>query len=137
MKVFFDTNVYVAEALLGRGAEKMMRATLKGKWRIHVSQYVLDEVQKVLVEDLNFSRRLASLARRRILRRSSLSKAIDTSEVPADPKDSPILSGALTCGADYLVNNDKHLLALDPFHGLRVVSMEAYMRVLADAGHLQ
>jgi hypothetical protein len=27
MKVFFDTNVYVAEALLGRGARQMIDAT--------------------------------------------------------------------------------------------------------------
>jgi hypothetical protein len=29
MKVFFDTNVYVAEALLGEGAEAMLSATEK------------------------------------------------------------------------------------------------------------
>ena len=30
MKVFFDTNVYVAEALLGAAAEEMLPATERG-----------------------------------------------------------------------------------------------------------
>ncbi len=31
MKVFFDTNVYVAEALLGEGAEAMVAATVRAR----------------------------------------------------------------------------------------------------------
>ncbi|MCY2993307.1 MAG: hypothetical protein NTY19_36325 [Planctomycetota bacterium] len=41
MKVFFDTNVYVAEALVGGAAEVMLSATADASWRIFVSHYVL------------------------------------------------------------------------------------------------
>ena len=34
MKVFFDTNVYVAEALLGGAAERMLEATSKACCKI-------------------------------------------------------------------------------------------------------
>jgi hypothetical protein len=34
MKVFLDSNVYVAEALLGRAAERLIRATVEARWRI-------------------------------------------------------------------------------------------------------
>jgi predicted nucleic acid-binding protein len=37
MKVFFDTNVYVAEALLGDASERMLEATLKASWRVFTS----------------------------------------------------------------------------------------------------
>jgi predicted nucleic acid-binding protein len=37
MKVFFDTNVYVAEVLLGEAAEQMLEATQRAAWRIYVS----------------------------------------------------------------------------------------------------
>ena len=36
MKVFFDTNVYVAEALLGEGSTRLIEATLSAGWRIYV-----------------------------------------------------------------------------------------------------
>jgi predicted nucleic acid-binding protein len=59
MKVFFDTNVYIAEALLGRAAERMVVATIAARWRIYVSEHVLDELDAVS-HRLGFSRRLAA-----------------------------------------------------------------------------
>jgi hypothetical protein len=41
MKVFFDTNIYVAEALLGRVAEQLLEATEGASWRIYASAYLL------------------------------------------------------------------------------------------------
>jgi len=35
MKVFFDTNVYVAEALLGDAAGRMLEATSKSSHSLH------------------------------------------------------------------------------------------------------
>ena len=72
MKIFFDTNVYIAEALLGRAAEQMLDATVKGSWRIYTSRYVGEELERVLTEALDFSRRLAVLSRRRVLRRAKV-----------------------------------------------------------------
>jgi predicted nucleic acid-binding protein len=39
MKVFFDTNVYVAEALVGGAAERLVAATISARWRIFSSTY--------------------------------------------------------------------------------------------------
>lgn len=72
MKVFFDTNVYIAEALLGEMAEQIIGATEQASWRIYASGYLLDELQRVLMDKLKFSCRLAALSRARITRRASL-----------------------------------------------------------------
>jgi predicted nucleic acid-binding protein len=45
MKVFFDTNVYVAEALLGQTAEQIIEATERASWRICTGLYLLDELE--------------------------------------------------------------------------------------------
>ncbi len=37
----------------------------------------------------------------------------------------------------YLVTNDGHLLALDPYEGLRIVSMNVSHQLLRDEGHLR
>ena len=55
MKVFFDTNAYVAEALLGRTAEQLIEATQKGSWRILTSSYVLAELERVMTQRLDCS----------------------------------------------------------------------------------
>lgn len=138
MKVVFDTNVYVAEALLGAAASRMVQATHTSGWRVYISTYLLDELERVLADNLGFSRRLAILSRHRIVRRSEYVE-LPTSRhvVPDDPNDSPILQTALAAGADYLVSNDHHLLSPDPYQGLRILSMNDYERLLIEQGILQ
>jgi len=92
MKVFFDTNVYVAEALLGAAAEEMIAAAERASWRIYTSAYVLDELERVMVEELGCTMRLTSLSRRRIARRASMVEpGASRHRVPEDLKDTPIL----------------------------------------------
>ena len=42
----------------------------------------------------------------------------------------------VSAGADYLVTNDRHLLALNPYEGLRIISMTDYHQVLVAEGFL-
>ena len=133
MRVFFDTNVYVAEALSGDVAQRMLVATSKAGWRIAISPYVLDEIERVLGIQLGFSRRLAFLSRRRARRRAILVEPSSSRhQVPGDPGDSPVLQAAIFAGADFLVTNDAVLLALSPYEGLKVISMSDYYRLLID-----
>ena len=137
MKIFFDTNVYVAEALLGEAAEQMLNATEKASWRIFASTYLLDELERVLTKELGFTRRLALLSRRRIIRRADMvDPGVSRHNVPHDVADTPILRAALGAGADYLVTNDRHLLDLNPYEGLRIVSMAEYHQILVNEGVL-
>jgi len=137
MKVFFDTNVYVAEALLGEAAERMLAATQTADWRIFVSTYQLDELERVLTEYLGFSRRLAVLSRQRAVRRAELVEpGASRHSVADDQADTPLLRAALAAGVDYLVTNDHHLLDLDPYEGVRIISMADYRTILINEGIL-
>lgn len=134
MKVFFDTNVYVAEALLGDAAVRMLEATSRASWRIFISPYVLDEIERIMAERLGSSRRFALLTRKRARRRAILVEpAPSRHRVPGDPDDSPILQAALAAGADFLVTNDTDVLSLSPYEGLRILSMSDYYRLLQDS----
>ena len=57
-----------------------------------------------------------------------------TPQPALQPGDNPILRTALHSGADYLVTNDRHLLALDPYEGLRIISMSEYYELLRNQG---
>jgi predicted nucleic acid-binding protein len=112
-----------------------MTATLRASWRVFVSGYVLDETERVMTEELGFSRRLATLTRRRIMRIAArVEPGSSRHVVPQDARDNPILRAALQAGCDFLVTNDAHLLALNPYEGLRVISMTDYFRLLGDQG---
>jgi putative PIN family toxin of toxin-antitoxin system len=135
MKIFFDTNVYVAEALLGQGAERMIETTQDASWRIFTSAYIAAEAQRVLREKLGFSARFAFLTRVRILRRAVvIESSASRHVVPKDKADSPVLQAALEARADYLVTNDDDLLELNPYEGLQIISMNAYRQLLENQG---
>lgn len=137
MQVFFDTNVYIAESLLGAAAESMLVATSSAAWRIFVNEHVLDEIETVLTEQLGFSKRLAKLARGHCQRRAiHVKESSSRHKVRDDPADSPILRAAVTAGVDYLVTNDRHLLDLNPYESVRIVSMDAYYELLETEGLL-
>jgi predicted nucleic acid-binding protein len=96
---------------------------------------VLDEFERVVVEELDCSPRLASLSRRRFVRRAEMVEpGASRHDVPDDVKDTPILCAAVNAGADYLVTNDRHLLDLNPYEGLRIVSMTEYYAILISEG---
>jgi uncharacterized protein len=133
MKVFFDTNVYVAEVLLGDVADRILRATVKASWRVYSSRFLLAELDRVMVNRLGLSRRHASLTRRRVERRSQLVEpAPSRHRVPADADDSPILRAALAGSVDFLVTNDDHLLSLSAYEGIQIVSMSRYYHLLQE-----
>jgi putative PIN family toxin of toxin-antitoxin system len=135
MKVVFDTNVYVAEALGGDTATRLFASTDRASWRIYVSRYIVDEMIAVMTDDLGLSRRSAALAAIRALRRGTLVEPVASRHtVPQDPADSDVLRTALQAGADYLVTNDQHLLALHPYEGVQIISMADYRRLLEEHG---
>jgi predicted nucleic acid-binding protein len=115
MKVFFDTNVDIAEALLGAAAEQMLESKVRARRRILCSNVVLDEAERILVDRFGNSRRFGSLTREHIRRRATMIVVPASRHgVRADPADSPILAAAVAAGADLLVTNDAHLAALNP-----------------------
>jgi uncharacterized protein len=135
MKVVFDTNVYVAEALDGDTARRIIASTDRAAWRIYISRYIVDEMSAVMTDDLGLSRRSAALATIRALRRARLIEPVPTRRtVPQDAADSEVLWTALQAGADYLVTNDRHLLALNPCEGVRIITMAEYRRILEEQG---
>jgi predicted nucleic acid-binding protein len=115
----------------------MVTATEVAGWRICASSYLLDELERVLTERLGFSQRLAMLTRQRIIRRAALVEpSASRHGVASDPADTPILRAAIEAGADYLVTNDRHLLDLHPYEGLRIITMTDYRQVLVNEGLL-
>jgi hypothetical protein len=57
VKVYFETNVYVAQAILGQAAELLIAATQRAAWRICANLHLLDKLKRILTEKLGFSRR--------------------------------------------------------------------------------
>ena len=46
--------------------------------------------------------------------------------VPADPKDDMVIAAALEAKAEYLISEDKHLLELGDYQGIKIMNREEF-----------
>jgi hypothetical protein len=53
--------------------------------------------------------------------------------VPQDPTDETVLACAVEAGADLIVSGDGHLLDLDAFQGIPILTVRAYLERLETA----
>ena len=122
MKVVFDTNVYISEALFNALAEVVLKAGREHAFSVYISDFILGEIQHVLVNQFHTTRRFALLTVRRARRFARLVATRQRSyEEVIDKKDHPVLETAINKGADYLVTGDKHLLAVSPYQGIVIL----------------
>jgi putative PIN family toxin of toxin-antitoxin system len=138
VKVLFDSNVHVSDAIHGGGATRAITATLKARWKIFVCQTILTEVDRVIRTKFNRSRSFANATIQTLRDISEIAEEpLSRHQVPGDPDDTPILRAAIAAGVDYLVTRDKNILALDPMEGVRIISVAEYLRVLQAHGFAQ
>jgi uncharacterized protein len=142
-RVVLDANVFVSAILNSKGAPaRILRAWRDGRFQLVVSEPILAEIGQVLryprirkhhgwnetqlesfVEDL---KHIASL----VYPERSFAAVAD------DPSDDRYLECAVAGGAAYLVSGDRHLLGLESFQGVAIVSPAAFVRGPVFAGEM-
>lgn len=143
VRAVVDSNLLV-RGVLGRRptsvAVQLHRAILLRRFRLVISDYILEEVRDVLASpELKESGAPTARVIDRILNALRLSAhvvpgAFEVNLVPADPKDNPIVACALEGDAEYIVTDDRrHLLPLGTvrvagYRPVRVVSAFDFLR---------
>ena len=128
MRVVFDTNVFVSALVFPGGrADDALQRVIDGKDTLIVSKAIVDELLSVLAR--KFARDREELARVAIFL-SSLAETVDPDEelaVLSDEPDNRILECALAGSAEAIITGDRAMLALEEFHGVRVLSLAEYV----------
>jgi putative PIN family toxin of toxin-antitoxin system len=134
VKVALDTMIWVSYCTLKDGfRHRLLERARRQRVRFFVSEYILDELVDVLVEDLGRTRRYASLARRAVLRIAKLVPLPPSPGrfVPGDPGDDPVVQTALAAKADYLVTADKEILKLVKVQNVEILTAAQFANRLA------
>src|SRR5262249_45508798 len=129
MKVALDTMIWVSYCTLKDGfRHRLIERARRQRVRFFVSEYILDELYNVLVQDLRRTRRYALLARRAILRIAKFVPLPPSSSrfVPGDPDDDPIVQTPLVARADYLVTADKEILKLRKVRDVEILTVAQF-----------
>ncbi len=129
MRVVFDTNIYVSAFVLpGFSADRAMQRIFDGHDTLLISKPILDELLTTLAH--KFSRDSDALSRTALLL-TELAELIQPKErvrVFDDDPDNRVLECAIAGQAKAIVTGDKAMLAVEISHGVRLLSLSAYLR---------
>jgi uncharacterized protein len=130
--VVLDTNVLIS-ALLGHGKPRRLVSKLFARHVIVTSRQMLAELRDVLSREkfLNVSTSQADEFLVLLVSRTLLVTVRQPPKiVPEDPDDDIVLATAREAQAEYLVSGDKHLLKLQEFKGIRIVTVNEMLEIL-------
>lgn len=132
MRVVLDTNIFVSMLLGGR------LGTLNDDWKAEkfvlvVSDAIVSEYADVLLRP---KLRLAADTVAAILDRVQRKAVFVTpdgelSVIADDPTDNKFLDAALAANADYVVSGDAHILNLESFRSIPILTARRFLELLS------
>ena len=129
-RLILDTNVIVSGLLFGGTPRKILELALTGRVELATSPDLLEELERVLLYKFPH-------ARKAILGSLEALQAITLLFIPServnavadDPDDNRVLECAVAAEADFIVSGDKHLLHLEQFHNIPILSPQQFLHL--------
>ncbi len=137
-KAVFDTNIFVSAVIRPEGLPaRLLEAALQGRFELFISEQIIEELEAVLTyprirDKYRVSAKTAETFVGFVVKSlPNVGRVPELYVVPDDPKDSPVVSTALACEADFPVTGDKlHILSLKDVGSLRIVTVKEFMDIL-------
>lgn len=135
LRVVFDTVVFVRSLINPYGVWGKLVFDYYQTYQLFVSKPVVTEIVEVLqrpelttkfrtLKAMDISTTIVLLGQARV---------VEVEEIPnisRDPQDDKFLATALAANADYLVSEDKDLLILKEYRGVKIVAATTFVRIL-------
>ena len=137
--VVFDTNVLISAILSSRASPFQCLALAKtGAIQSVTCREILDEFSEKLFVKFGYTQEQSHAAAREVEKLSALVTIGQALKIVADPDDDKILECAVIGKATHIVSGDKrHLLPLDSYQDIRIVSPAEFLRLVAAASENQ
>lgn len=124
MRAVYDTNVLVSAFNFPGGApEDAFRLCVDRRIELVTSNLLLAEFARILTDKFGWGNDRVASAVDQIAR---VGTVVDPQQrvraISADPDDDRVLEGALEAGVELICSGDKHLLRLEEWRGIRILS---------------
>ena len=131
MRVVLDTNIFISGIHWTGSSEKVLQAWMNEKFELVSSLPIIDELVRILMsfkvplepEDISWWESL-------ILGKSVIVIPTENINVVSDPDDNKFVEAAIEGKADYIVSQDKHLLILKEYCGIKVLHPDEFLKSL-------
>jgi len=139
LKIILDTNVFVSALINPHGKpSQILDCVFENKLRLFLSAPIIEELEQVLnypklvkrhgLEEEEVEEFISSLLSiTSLVREEQTIKAI-----PCDPSDDKFLSCAISAKADCIISGDEHLLNLDEYAGIRIVTPARFLEIMEE-----
>ncbi len=126
MAVTFDTNVLLSATLWDASvAQKLLYDLIRKSIKIYSSLEIINEYQRILKRDFDFSNEDIDKITGKILEFVVLVNPKEKLNlVEEDPEDNAIIECALESKSEYLITYDKHLLKIEKYKEIKIIKPE-------------
>lgn len=144
MKVVFDTNILISTLLVKVGTQaKLLRFSQKGTYQILLSQDIFTELNRVLhyprirkafplLTEADIKKYMIELKVLGLM----VKKLPHLAVIKQDPKDDHILACAVAGKADYIVTGDRHLLDLNIFRNISILTPVNFLKKVLNVSNI-
>ena len=137
LKAVLDTNLFISALLTTKGnPAKILNRWKAGFFDLVISLPILKEIERVILYpkirkrlnlmDVEMNEFLLGLAQFSIV----VSGEAKADVIKEDPTDNKYLACAQEGEADYIVTGDQHLLKLQNYKGIRIVTPKVFLNIL-------
>lgn len=133
-RVVADTNIYISALVFGGLSRIILQLAEEKAFVLFTSDAIQFEVEKVLKRKFEWSEEQVAKARRKI---SQLARFVNPKQAISaceDPDDDRILECALEAEADIIVSGDRHLLDMQQFRDIPIVSARRFLDLKRSQG---
>ncbi len=138
IRAVLDTNVLVSALIRSKGKPSRILPQAGTRFDWLTCAFILSEVADVLTrKHIQAKYRRQTTERNRVRYLEKIRASAEVVEVktqvwavPNDLKDNFILACAKDGQANFVVTGDRHLLSLDTFEGIKIVTPEQFLRML-------
>lgn len=132
VRVVIDTNIWIS-FLIGKTISGLSEAIISGQVIVLFSNDLFSELIEVLNRP-KFKKYFSASAIEELIallyEKVELIEIINHFNDYRDPKDNFLLDLAVSGHANYLVTGDTDLLILNPFHGVEIISYQAFQNFI-------
>ena len=131
-KLVCDTNVLAAGSLFPDGPSGfILKQWEEEKIVIVMTPAILDELQRVLIENFSVAEQDAEYTRKLFAYKSVyINETKNIDEIKEDPTDNKFLEAAVAGNASFIISWDKHLLKLKNYQNILIIDPPKFCRLL-------
>lgn len=133
-RVVLDTNVLISAILFGGPPREILELVIHGAMDCSLSLPILDELRDVLCRPkFGFSPEQSLQVLEELYAVCDVIQPIERIPmITSDPDDNRILECAAESKAEFIISGDRHLLDLEQYRGIRIVTPSEYLRAIKE-----